>query len=147
MQDQVEFEWSDAFKLGYSPMDETHEEFVEIVNTMLACPDDELLRHLDAFAVHGESHFAQELTWMKETDFPSTECHAGEHDAVMKSVHEVRDLLAAGGNPEIARGLARELARWFPGHADYLDSALAQWLVKKKSGGVPIVLRRNQKFE
>ncbi|MDB5794201.1 MAG: hemerythrin [Noviherbaspirillum sp.] len=148
MQDPaVAFEWTDSFKLGYTPMDDTHQEFVEIVNAMLACPDEELLKYLDEFAVHGESHFGQELEWMKATDFPSTDCHADEHAAVMKSVYGVRDMLAAGGDPEVARGLARELAKWFPGHADYLDSALAQWLVKKKSGGVPVVLRRNQKFE
>ena len=136
------FEWTDSFKLGYAPMDETHHEFVEIVNAMLSGPDQDLLKHLDAFAVHGEAHFAQELAWMQETDFPSTDCHADEHNAVMKSVYEVRDILAAGGNPAVARGLAEELARWFPGHADYLDSALAQWLVKRKSGGVPLVFRR-----
>jgi hemerythrin len=83
---------------------------------------------------------------MTETAFPSTDCHAGEHNEVMKSVYQVRDILAAGGNPQVARGLAEELARWFPGHADYLDSALAQWLVKKKSGGIPVVLRRNMTF-
>jgi hemerythrin len=140
------FAWSDSFKLGYTPMDDTHAEFVEIVNAMLVCPDADLLKHLDAFAVHGEAHFSQELVWMTETDFPSTDCHAGEHNAVMKSVYEVRDILAAGGNPAVARGLAEELARWFPGHADYLDSALAQWMVKRKSGGIPVVLRRNMTF-
>lgn len=144
--DQAVFEWTDSFKLGHALMDDTHEEFVSIVNTLLTCPNEDLLKHLDAFAEHGEAHFAQELAWMKETDFPSTDCHAGEHEAVMKSVREVQALLAAGGNPQIARGLAQELARWFPGHADYLDSALAQWLVKKKTGGVPIVLRRDQNF-
>jgi hemerythrin len=141
------FEWTDSFKLGYTPMDDTHQEFVEIVNAMLVCPDEDLIKHLDEFVVHGEAHFAQELQWMKETDFPSTDCHADEHNAVMKSVHEVRALLASGGDPAIARGLAEELARWFPGHADYLDSALAQWLVKKKVGGVPLVFRRNMEFK
>lgn len=141
------FTWTDKFKLGYDPMDETHQEFVEIVNAMLSAPDADLLAHLDAFVVHGEEHFAQELAWMTETDFPSTACHADEHDAVMKSVREVRDLLVAGGDPATARKLAVELERWFPGHTDYLDSALAQWLVKKQTGGVPVVLRRNMRFE
>src|ERR1700733_5633768 len=95
------FEWTDSFKLGYTPMDETHQEFVEIVNAMLVCPDAYLLKHLDEFALHGEAHFAQELTWMVETDFPSTDCHADEHNAVMKSVYEVRDLLASGADPKV----------------------------------------------
>jgi hemerythrin len=141
------FTWSDKFNLGYQPMDETHQEFVEIVNALLTAPDADLLAHLDAFMAHGEAHFAQELAWMTATDFPSTDCHAGEHEAVMKSVREVRALIAAGGDPATARGLAAALQDWFPGHADYLDSALAQWMVKKQTGGIPIVLRRNLTFE
>jgi hemerythrin len=147
MEAAVIFEWSDSFKLGYTPMDETHQEFVEIVNAMLMCPDEELLQHLDAFVIHGEAHFGQELEWMTKTNFPAMECHAEEHDAVMKSVYQVRDLVAAGSGFSEGRRLAAELRRWFPGHADYLDSALAQWLVKQKSGGIPVVFRRNQTFE
>jgi hemerythrin len=41
-----------------------------------------------------------------------------------------------------ARRFAEELTRWFPGHADYLDSALAAWMVKRRHGGKPVVLRR-----
>ena len=136
------FAWNDGFKLGYGPMDDTHEEFVEIVNAMLVCPDEEILGHLDAFSAHAEAHFAQEMKWMTETDFPSTGCHGDEHEAVMKSVLEVGELLRAGGDPGEARRLAHALADWFPAHADYLDSALAQWLVKKKTNGVPLVFRR-----
>jgi len=137
-----EFKWNDGFKLGYGPMDQTHEEFVEIVGAMLVCPEEEILGHLEAFAAHAEAHFAQELKWMTETDFPSTGCHDDEHAAVMKSVNEVRELLKSGGDPAVARSLAEALADWFPGHADYLDSALAQWLVKRKMNGVPLVFRR-----
>ena len=85
---------------------------------------------LAAFAAHAESHFNDELKWMKATDFPSTDCHVDEHNAVLKSVHEVQEVVAKG-RFEVARDLARELVRWFPGHADYLDSALAHWVIKK----------------
>ena len=43
--------------------------------------------------------------------------------------------------------LAQALADWFPGHADYLDSALAQWMVKKQLGAIPVVVRKNLKFD
>jgi hemerythrin len=39
--------------------------------------------------------------------------------------------------------LAAELVRWFPGHADYLDSALAHWMCKQRLGGKPVIIRRN----
>jgi hemerythrin len=135
------FTWTDAFLLGYGPMDNVHREFVDLVNALLSCPDDEMLQHLQAFARHAESHFGDELKWMQESDFPPMQCHADEHAAVLKSVGEVLPLVE-GGNIEIARRLAAELARWFPGHADYMDSALAHWLVKQRFGGKPIVLKR-----
>lgn len=123
-------------------MDATHREFVDLVAALLSAPDDDLPRHLDAFAVHAECHFAEERGWMESTAFPATQCHIDEHDAVLKSVYEVRDLLAGGGHGHTCRALAQELVRWFPGHADYMDAALAQWMVKKRVGGIPVVLKR-----
>lgn len=138
----TELVWSDALLLGYEPMDEVHEEFVDVVNRLLSCPDEEVLQHLDEFFVHAEQHFGLEDKWMTETDFPPRDCHMAEHAAVLKSAREVREYVAAG-NAQIARSFAAELARWFPGHADYLDSALAQWMFKRQHGGKPLVFRRN----
>ncbi len=138
----AELTWSDAFLLGFGPMDEVHREFVDLVGKMLVCLDTELLELLRRFERHAESHFAQEHEWMRSTDFPATDCHHEEHSAVLKSVREVLPLVEQG-NVELGRSLARALADWFPGHADYLDSALALWMVKRKTGGAPIVLKRS----
>ncbi|MES2784211.1 MAG: hypothetical protein V4684_02015, partial [Pseudomonadota bacterium] len=43
----------------------------------------------------------------------------------------------------VGRRLADELAHWFPAHVQHLDSALAHWVSKRRTGGKPIVLRRN----
>lgn len=134
--------WSDAFILGYPPMDMVHAEFVELVGQLQCAGDAELSALLDAFVAHAEAHFGEEDRWMNETAFPARECHINEHAAVMKSVLEVRELLVQG-NFAVCRDLADELAKWFPGHADYLDSALSHWMCKKRLGGKPIVLRRN----
>lgn len=135
-------EWSDALLLGFGPMDSIHQEFVSIVQAMLSCPDEKLLDHLKAFEHHAASHFDQEQAWMSSTDFPARECHEDEHKAVQKSVAEVIPLVASG-NVAAGRRLAQALADWFPGHTDYLDSALAHWMVKSRTGGKPIVIRRN----
>ncbi|MBS0552175.1 MAG: hemerythrin, partial [Proteobacteria bacterium] len=50
----------------------------------------------------------------------------------------------AAGNVEVGRDLARALVDWFPGHADYMDSALANWMVKRAHDGSPLVLRRKK---
>jgi hemerythrin len=136
------FPWTDQFLLGYGPMDATHREFVDLVAALLSAPDADLPRHLDAFADHAQRHFAEERAWMESTAFPAAECHIDEHEAVLNSVHEVRVLLAGGGHAATCRALAQELVRWFPGHADYMDAALAQWMVKKRMGGIPVVLKR-----
>ncbi len=133
--------WHDGYLLGYQPMDHVHEEFVELVGQLQQAADAELPALLESFVAHAESHFGEEDRWMRETDFPARECHINEHAAVMKSVMEVRELLAKG-NHAVVRDLAAELAGWFPGHADYLDSALSHWMCKRRLGGKPIVLRR-----
>ena len=134
--------WHDGLLLGYAPMDAVHEEFVHCVQALQAAPDAGLPALLGQLAGHLERHFGDEDRWMEETQFPARECHINEHAAVMKSVREVQDLLAQG-NTEVCRRLARELANWFPGHADYLDSALAHWMCKQRLGGKPVVIRRD----
>jgi hemerythrin len=136
------FAWKDDFLLGYPPLDATHREFVEVVSALIAAPDEQVATCLDAFARHAESHFGQERQWMAETEFPAAECHNDEHEAVLKSVREVQAIVATG-NLAPARSLAKALVDWFPGHADYLDSALSAWVSKKRFGGKPVVLKRN----
>ena len=88
------------------------------------------------------AHFDEENLWMNETNFPAKECHIDEHAAVLKSIMEVNDLVISGDNSQCLR-LSIALMDWFPGHADYLDSALAHWMCKQRLGGKPIVLRRS----
>ena len=138
-----EFPWSDRYLLGYKPIDDTHREFVDCVDALLTVSDDKVAEALDAFARHAEAHFAQEDEWMNTDGYPARDCHVDEHAKVMDSVREVRQLVAQG-NVEVARDLARALMDWFPGHADYMDSALATWMVKKSHQGRPLVLRRKE---
>ena len=135
------FQWTDAFLLGEPRMDAVHQEFVDIVARMERAPDTELPQLLEQFATHTRAHFEMENSWMVESGFPPRECHIDEHAAVMRSVDEVRILLA-GGDTVVCRRLVQELILWFPSHAQHLDSALAHWISKLRTGGKPVVLRR-----
>lgn len=137
----IEFVWTDAYLVGFHEMDDVHREFVQIVQAMQSCTDAEFPAALEQFILHAKAHFGTEDAWMIETDFPPKDCHMDEHAAVMKSAEDVQALVATG-NIAIGRSFAAELVRWFPGHADYLDSALAHWMVKRQHGGKPVVLRR-----
>lgn len=136
-------DWSDSFLLGLPAMDATHREFVECVAALQAAPDAELPDRLEDFARHAVTHFDQEQKWMDSTAFPANQCHADEHSAVLASVREVQAMLQQGAYPQVARDLAQALVDWFPGHADYMDASLSQWMSKRSHGGAPVVLRRN----
>lgn len=136
------FAWHDGFLLGYAPMDRVHEEFVTVVWALARAPDDAVAPALDALVTHVREHFEAENAWMTDTGFPARACHMEEHAAVLRSVEGVRKRVAQGDH-EAARRLAQALAEWFPGHADYLDAALAHWMCKQRLGGKPVVLRRH----
>ena len=146
----VTLTWGDSHLLGYTPMDEIHEEFVQLVGKMQEAADEQLPELLEdselpsllqAMQTHLQHHFAEEDQWMLSTGFPPRDCHIDEHSAVLKSVGEVKALLGMG-NAQVCRDLVTALADWFPGHATHLDSALAHWMCKRSLGGKPVVLRR-----
>jgi hemerythrin len=135
--------WSDARLLGFTPMDDVHEEFYEVVLRLVTCTDANALASIEEFERHAVSHFEQEDEWMRATNFPPRDCHIKEHAAVLKSVGEVKAAVKAGQvKADVVRDFGAHLFGWFPGHADYLDSALAAWMTKQTMGGKPVVLRR-----
>ena len=127
--------------LGYNPMDDVHAEFHEVVDRATHCTDAEFPDRLEAVVDHLRRHFETEDRWMDETNFPPGDCHRDEHAAVLKSAGEVL-ALEPEALLEVGRDFVRELTDWFPGHADYLDSALAAWMFNRTYGGKPVVLHR-----
>ena len=101
METQTAFDWDDRYLLGYEAMDDTHREFVTLVNDLLTVEDAALPAALDAFAAHAEAHFAQENAWMDLDGFPARDCHVDEHDKGhgegIAHAHEAGGLLRAGG--------------------------------------------------
>jgi hemerythrin len=134
--------WLETYTLGNSLVDSTHREFVEIVNALLAADSTTLDARLDEFAVHAKQHFDQEDRMMAESGYTNARCHIDEHKAVLTSVNEVRALPDERRFVEGPR-LARELARWFPGHLDAMDRGLVDWLVRYHTGGAPLKFIRH----
>ena len=135
--------WSDARLLGFTPMDDVHEEFYTLALKLVTCSDASAADAIERFEQHAISHFEQEDEWMRSTNFPPRDCHLAEHAAVLKSVGDVKQAVALGeAGADVVRSLGMALFDWFPIHADYLDSALAAWMTKQTMGGKPIVLRR-----
>ncbi|NPT54916.1 hemerythrin [Paraburkholderia sp. 5N] len=135
------FAWHDDYALGHQTMDETHHEFVACVHALLTTDDNNLENALEAFAEHAHRHFDDEDASMRETAYGSAGCHIDEHAAVLRSLDEVRVMLA-DGRTEVVRSFARALMDWFPEHVRVMDQGLARWLVQRQLGASPVVIRR-----
>lgn len=114
-------DWSDHLLLELPAMDDTHREFVDLLARVEDAGDDTLLAAWAALVAHTVTHFGQEDAWMLETGFASGNCHSTQHRIVLQVMEE--GLKRA--DFAIIRQLARELAIWFPQHAQSMDAALA----------------------
>ena len=108
-------------------MDDTHREFVELLNRLGDTGERELLARLDAFILHTEAHFGQEEKWMEAMQFPPLACHRAEHEGVLETMREVRKRVA-GGDVHYGPVLAQAIAEWFPLHAQSMDAVLALFM-------------------
>ena len=119
--------WSDALHLGHAGMDDTHREFVELLNRLSEAAEGDLLARLNEFIAHTEAHFGQEEAWMEAMRFPPLACHRTEHEGVLEIMREVRKRIA-GGEPHYGEVLARAIAEWFPLHSQSMDTVLALYI-------------------
>lgn len=119
-------EWSDALSLDLPLMDDTHQEFVQLLTQLEQASDEALMPLWQALIDHTEAHFGQEDRWMAATRFASGNCHAVQHKVVLQVLREAHQQVSEGreGAP-LLRRLTRELAIWFPQHAQSTDAALA----------------------
>lgn len=120
-------DWTPSLVLGDARIDDTHREFVDMVNAVGDASDETMLAAVDALIAHTEEHFGQEERWMAATQFPPTHCHLDEHAGVLEAMRETRNYVAEG-KFNVGHVLARELAAWFTSHAGTMDTMLAQWL-------------------
>lgn len=118
-------EWTDKLALGLGPMDDTHQEFVDAYNRLVAASGEAQLIEMDAFIAHTVEHFDQENRWMELIGFPG--CHKAEHDRVLAVCRDVRKRMERG-DAALGRQLLQELPIWFDNHVATMDSALAAYI-------------------
>ena len=123
-------DWTPELALGDARIDETHREFVDMLNVVGDAPDETMLAAIDALIAHTEEHFGQEQRWMAATDFPPTHCHLDEHEGVLNAIRETR-VYVVEGKFKVGKVLAQELGSWFRSHAATMDTMLTQWLKER----------------
>ncbi|RQP25365.1 bacteriohemerythrin [Piscinibacter terrae] len=125
--------WAESLRVHQPQMDRTHEEFVELLEGVrrILQEDDADSAHA-AFArllEHTVGHFAQEDRWMQATGFSPDNCHSRQHAMVLQAMRDVLGL-AREGQIEPLRVIVRELAQWFPVHAQMMDAGLASHMAE-----------------
>ena len=119
--------WTDSLHTGDARMDETHQEFVDMINAILATPEEAQLPVYKKFLDHTVEHFAQEERWMLATGFSADNCHAEHHATILETMRVVEAHYLDSDKTIITR-MAEALAEWFPGHANSMDAGLAAHL-------------------
>ena len=111
--------------LGNPVLDDTHAEFVELLNRLQDAND--VLPILDEMIAHTAAHFALEESWMARINFPAAGCHVSEHNQVIGVIRMVRKRVA-GGDTEFVQVLVTELSAWLRIHATTMDYALTNFI-------------------
>ena len=119
--------WDDEMVLGNTVLDQTHQEFVDILNHLAKTPEADLLPVLDEAIAHTQAHFDLEEGWMARLNFPAAGCHVSEHTQVIGVMRMVRERVAAG-ETHFAYVLATELSAWLRIHATTMDYALTYFI-------------------
>jgi hemerythrin-like metal-binding protein len=137
---------SSQYLLGDPTLDADHAELLRLIDALDAAQPHELVAALEALRDHAAKHFAVEDEELRQMKDGNASCHLDEHQAVLKSLGEVRDIVAgADSSLDVAaliRPLCAELYRWLPEHVQAMDAGVAIFRTKSRFGGAPVVITR-----
>lgn len=111
-------------RLDLPEMDDTHLEFIDLVNRLAGADKTEFITLFAELVEHTQQHFAHELEMMEQCRFPAIREHNGEHQRVLGDMNRIGTRVAAG-SVAMGRAYVKELPSWFGLHALTMDSALA----------------------
>lgn len=132
--------------LGDPVLDQEHAELQRLIEALRNAPASEWIAALDALKLHAAKHFALEDGELRRLGGANATCHLDEHAAVLRSLDEVREVLAQPEPPpDMIPRLVTELMRWLPEHVLEMDAGIASVRTKERFGGSPIqITRRGQ---
>lgn len=120
------------YLLGLPEMDDTHRQFVDIVNTMGEADKAGFIPLFEVLTKHTKAHFAAEERLMEASSFPATGEHREEHRRILGELERFGKRVAAGSILMGRAYVIQQLPRWFDLHAITMDSALAAHLTDSK---------------
>jgi hemerythrin-like metal-binding protein len=120
------------YLLGITSIDDTHREFVDLVNRLGVAAKPEFIQLFDELFTHTQAHFEQENRLMETSDFPAMREHTDEHQRILGELNRFSQRVAAGSIMMGRAYVTQQLPQWFDLHAKTMDSALASHLKSEK---------------
>ncbi len=121
-------------ELGHGAIDGDHLEFVRLVTHLLGASSAEFPALFGRLVAHTEEHFARENELMRESNFPATGEHEGEHRRVLGQLYQFKERVDRG-LISLGRALVTEtLPDWLSLHVSTMDSALVAHLGRSTRG-------------
>lgn len=120
-------EFDQRYLLGIPQMDDTHREFVELLNQLGDANKEDFKQLFHKLVSHTKAHFTLENMLMQETSFPAIREHMDEHQRVLGELDRMEKKVSQGNNM-FPKAYLQQLPDWFHLHANTMDSALAAHL-------------------
>ncbi|EIJ43864.1 hemerythrin-like metal-binding domain-containing protein [Beggiatoa alba B18LD] len=118
-------DWSDAYQLGLPLMDDTHQEFVALVNKTHDANNADFKVLFTELLTHTQAHFDKENQLMVATKFPALGEHQAEHQRVINELKQFKQRVDKGMISFGRAYIKDRLPEWFALHTKTMDSALA----------------------
>lgn len=138
-----------ALSLGDPTLDQDHAELLRLIHRLRDASLTEAVPALDQLRTHAAKHFEIEDADLRRVRDGNAKCHLDEHAAVLQSLGEVGEILAAPAaaselqtRQSMLSRLVADLMRWLPEHVQQMDAAVANFRTKERLGGAPVVIAR-----
>lgn len=119
-------EWhEDSLSVGITRMDETHKEFITIINRLGQAADEHFSALFNHLIEHTHDHFQNEDIAMENSEFPTIFVHCNEHFRILDKLKQLAGNVENGDFHAARVFICSYLPEWFCLHAATMDRALA----------------------
>ncbi|MDH5570877.1 MAG: hemerythrin domain-containing protein [Gammaproteobacteria bacterium] len=121
--------WNDnTLSVNNSRMDNTHKEFIELLNQCANASTDDFPALFTELVQHTQEHFELENKIMDASEFPPTPIHQGEHARILTEIETLDTQVKLGEITAAQKYIRNYIPDWFCNHAATMDRALARHL-------------------
>lgn len=122
---EVLAQFNTSYRLGVPSMDDTHLEFINMVQAAIQADTSEFASAFNDLFQHTKVHFATEEEVMTRLNHGSKAEHIADHQRILGDMDRFNQRAAAGRASMARAWVGDSLLQWFHTHAQTMDSALA----------------------